>query len=152
MRMQSERVGLFRHFSLSLFYLFSFFSPCLRLNRLKYCYKRPLLFSKQPINQDTEGCFRAGYQTRDLWLLVYLTGWLFSLIGPLRQYFSLYRAVSQREGERKMIDERKNVKKNTAPTASAIDSCPSIIKISRKPGTGILPSTVAPPDHSRSGP
>ena len=30
-------------------------------------------------------------------------GWLvvFWLNGPLRQYFSLYRAVSQREGERK---------------------------------------------------
>ena len=31
-------------------------------------------------------------------------GWLvgcFGLKGPLRQYFSLYRAVSQREGERK---------------------------------------------------
>ena len=26
---------------------------------------------------------------------------LFGLNGPLRQYFSLYRAVSQREGERK---------------------------------------------------
>ena len=31
----------------------------------------------------------------------------FGLNGPLRQYFSLYRAVPQREGERKMIDERK---------------------------------------------
>ena len=31
-------------------------------------------------------------------------GWLvgcFGLNGPLRQYFSLYRAISQREGERK---------------------------------------------------
>ena len=34
----------------------------------------------------------------------------FGLNSPLRQYFSLYRAVSQREGERKeMIDEGKNV-------------------------------------------
>ena len=32
-----------------------------------------------------------------------LVSWLvaFGLNGPLRQYFSLYRAVSQREGERK---------------------------------------------------
>ena len=33
-----------------------------------------------------------------------IIGWLvgcFGLNGPLRQYFSLYRAVSQREGERK---------------------------------------------------
>ena len=28
-------------------------------------------------------------------------GWLVWLNDPLRQYFSLYRAVSQREGERK---------------------------------------------------
>ena len=34
--------------------------------------------------------------------LIRLVGWLvgcFGLNGPLRQYFSLYRAVSQREGE-----------------------------------------------------
>ena len=29
-----------------------------------------------------------------------LVGWLVVFNGPLRQYFSLYRAVSQREGER----------------------------------------------------
>ena len=37
----------------------------------------------------------------------YDVGWLvgcFGLNGPLRQYFSLYRAVSQREGERKRSD------------------------------------------------
>ena len=36
--------------------------------------------------------------------LFLLVGWLvgcFGLNGPLRQYFSLYRAVSLREGERK---------------------------------------------------
>ena len=40
---------------------------------------------------------------------------------PLRQHFSLYRAVSQREGEiREMIDERKISKQPPpAPTASA---------------------------------
>ena len=35
------------------------------------------------------------------------TDWLvgcFGFNGPLRQYFSLYRAVSQREGEEKRID------------------------------------------------
>ena len=40
-------------------------------------------------------------------------GWLvgcFGLNGPLRQYFSLYRAVSQRvRKKREVIDERKNV-------------------------------------------
>ena len=37
-------------------------------------------------------------------LLKHSVGWLvgcFGLNGPLRQYFSPYRAVSQREGERK---------------------------------------------------
>ena len=46
-------------------------------------------------------------------------GWLvvFGLNGPLRQYFSLYRAVSQREGERgeKRIDESKNVQTTPHP-------------------------------------
>ena len=47
-------------------------------------------------------------------------GWLvgcFGFNGPLRQYFSLYRAISQREGERgERIDESKNVQ--TTPTRS----------------------------------
>ena len=39
----------------------------------------------------------------------------FGFNGPLRQYFSLYRAVSQRQGERReRIDESKNVQ--TTPT------------------------------------
>ena len=39
----------------------------------------------------------------------------FGFNGPLRQYFSLYRAVSQREGERgERIDESENVQ--TVPT------------------------------------
>ena len=36
-----------------------------------------------------------------------------------------------------------------APTASAIDPCPTVIKIVGRPGTGSLPSTIAPPDHPR---
>ena len=47
------------------------------------------------------------------------SGWLvgcFGFNGPLRQYFSLYRTISQREGEKgeKRIDESKNVQ--TTPT------------------------------------
>ena len=38
----------------------------------------------------------------EIWLLV----GCFGLNGPLRQYYSLYRAVSQREGERKRYDRR----------------------------------------------
>ena len=57
----------------------------------------------------------------------------FGFNGPLRQYFSLYRAVSQRV--RKKIKDRreKNMSEQppTAPTASAIDPCPTIIQISR---------------------
>ena len=34
-----------------------------------------------------------------------------------------------------------------APTASAKGPCPTIIKIVGRPGTGSLPSTIAPPDH-----
>ena len=36
----------------------------------------------------------------DGWIVCWLVGCV-RLNGPLRQYFSLYRAVSQREGERK---------------------------------------------------
>ena len=44
-----------------------------------------------------------------------LVGWLFGFNGPFRQYFSLYRAASQREGERgEKIVESKNVQ--TTPT------------------------------------
>ena len=44
---------------------------------------------------------------------IWLVG-CFGFKGPLRQYFSLYRAVSQREGKREEIDESKNVQ--TTPT------------------------------------
>ena len=40
----------------------------------------------------------------------------FGLSGPLKQYFSLYRAVSQREGERgERIEESKNVQTTPHP-------------------------------------
>ena len=73
----------------------------------------------------------------------------FGFNGPLRQYFSLYRAVSQREGEREEKGEmRVKMSKQPPPepTASAVDSCPTEIKIVGHPGTGSLPSTFAPPD------
>ena len=34
-----------------------------------------------------------------------------------------------------------------APTTSAVDPCPTVIQIVGRPGTGSLPSTIAPPDH-----
>ena len=36
-----------------------------------------------------------------------------------------------------------------APTASAVGPCPTVIQIVGRPGTGSLPSTIAPPDHPR---
>ena len=35
-----------------------------------------------------------------------------------------------------------------APIASALGPCPTVIKIVGRPGTGSLPSTIAPPDQS----
>ena len=34
-----------------------------------------------------------------------------------------------------------------APTASAVGPCPTVIQIEGRPGTGSLPSTIAPPDR-----
>ena len=34
-----------------------------------------------------------------------------------------------------------------APAASAVGPCPTVLKIVGRPGTGSLPSTIAPPDH-----
>ena len=70
--------------------------------------------------------------------ILWLVG-CFGFNGPLKQYmyFSLYRAVSQREGERgERIDESKNVQTTPPiPTASAIDPCPTVIKIVGRPGS-----------------
>ena len=37
-----------------------------------------------------------------------------------------------------------------ALTASAVGPCPTVIQIVEHPGTGSLPSTIAPPDHPRT--
>ena len=84
-------------------------------------------------------------------------GWLvgcFGFNGPLRQYFSLYRAVSQRDGEREekgQMRVKMSKQPPPTPTASAVGPCPTVIKIVGRPGTGSLPSTFAPPDHPRPG-
>ena len=74
--------------------------------------------------------------------------------GPLRQYFSLYRAISQREGERgeKGLMRVKIFKQLApAPTASAVRPRPTIIQIVGRPDTGSLPRTIAPSDHPLGG-
>ena len=60
----------------------------------------------------------------------------FGFNGPLRQYLSLYRAVSQREGEKEekgQMREKMSKQPPPAPTASATGPCPTIIQISRTP-------------------
>ena len=67
----------------------------------------------------------------------------FGLNGPLRQYFSLYQAVSQRQGEREGRDESKRVQTTPpAPTASAVGPCPTVIQSVGRPGTVSLFSTI----------
>ena len=64
-------------------------------------------------------------------------GWLigcFGLNSPLKQYFHLYRAVSESK-KREMTDKRIKMPKQPPPTlaASAIGPCPTLIQISRTP-------------------
>ena len=88
--------------------------------------------------------------------IIQTESWLvgcFGFNGPLRQYSSLYRAVSQREGERGEKGQRRvkmSKQPPPAPTASAIGPCPTVIKIVGRPGTGSLPSTIAPPDRPKT--
>ena len=73
-----------------------------------------------------------------------------SLVGWLFGYFSLYQAVSQRVGERGENGYRRvKMSKQPSPalTASAVGPCPTLIQISKTPGTGSLPSTIAPSDR-----
>ena len=75
-----------------------------------------------------------------------LVGWWFGFNGPLRQYFSLYRAVSQREGERgERIDESKNIQ--TTPTRTYYKCSRPLPYCNPNCLFGSLPSTIAPPDH-----
>ena len=68
--------------------------------------------------------------------------WLVGCFGfnsPLRQNFSLYRAVSQIEGERGekgQMRVKMSIVPPHAPTASAGGPCPTVIGIVGRPGTG----------------
>ena len=86
-----------------------------------------------------------------------LVGWLFWAYRPFE---TVFQSISGRlpEGgrqKRKVIDERKNVQTpppQSAPTASAIGPCPTIIQISRTPRhwkfTQHLRTTRPPPPPS----
>ena len=80
-----------------------------------------------------------------------LVGWWFN--GPLRQYFSLYWAVSQREGERakregEMIDESKNVQTTPTRTYCKCRRPLSYCNINcRMPWQWKYTSTIPRPDH-----
>ena len=70
-----------------------------------------------------------------------LVGWLFGFNGPLRQYFGLNRAVSQREGERgenRQMRVKMSKQPPPAPTASAVGPCPTVIQIVGRPGPGLV--------------
>ena len=128
--------------------------------RLQYCLKGPLN-PKQPTNQRLVS--QGSWVRYPVWQHTSVSpsafsrravvGWLvgcFGFNGPLRQYFSLYQAVSQREGEREekgQMRAKMSKQPPPAPTASAVGPCPTVIKIVGRPGTGSLPSTFAPPDH-----
>ena len=74
----------------------------------------------------------------------------FGFSSPLRQYFRLYQAVSQREGERGEKGQRRiQMSKQPPPTpkTSAVGPCPTMIQIVGRPGTGSLPRTMAQHDH-----
>ena len=80
-------------------------------------------------------------------------GWLvgcFGFNGPLRQYFSLYRAVSQREGERGEKRQRR-IKMSKQPHPHILEAQWALALLQSelvgRPGTGSLPSTIAPPYH-----
>ena len=74
----------------------------------------------------------------------------FGFNGPLRQYFSLYWAVSQREEERKEKERReKKCPNNPHPHLLQAQKALALLlsKLVGRPGTGSLPRTIAPPDH-----
>ena len=63
------------------------------------------------VNLQCQASYNLDYSTTRAYCTCSRCGWFvgcFGFNGPLRQYFSLYRAVSQREGEREeRIEERK---------------------------------------------
>ena len=73
---------------------------CVKMASLIFCFVIALCFA---LGTSLELNVRDICQTGAITKCIYkgwLGGWLFWFNGPLRQYFSLYRTVSQREGGR----------------------------------------------------
>ena len=101
---------------------------------------------------ETKVCCQTGYRTQDLWLTSQVPYRLRYAAWPLWDNISVYIGRLPKRGRkrREMIDESEMSKQPTpAPTASAVGPCPTVIKTVGRPGTGSLPSTFAPPDHSQ---
>ena len=92
--------------------------------------------------------------SRTIWKL-WSSCWLFLGLTALWDSISVYIGPSPRERkkEEKWQTRERNVqnKPPPAPTASAVGPCPTVVQIVGRPGTGSLPSTIAPPDHPRYG-
>ena len=71
-------------------------------------------------------------------LIDWLVGWFFLAYRPFE---TVFQSISDR------LPERGRKRNPTAPTASAIGPCPTIIQTVGRPGTRSLPRTIAPPDH-----
>ena len=74
--------------------------PC-KFGEIQPIGSRDIIGKRMPI--PTGSTLKLIYVPSYLWWeeIIWLVG-CFGLYGPLRQYFSLYRAVSQREGERRV--------------------------------------------------
>ena len=76
--------------------------------------------------------------------------WCFGFNGPLRQYFSLYRAVSQRvRKKREKIDERQKCPNNPHPHLLQVQKTLALLlsKLVGRFGSEYFPNIIAPPDH-----
>ena len=82
----------------------------------------------------------------------WLVGWLFGVYRPFETVFQSISSRLPKRGRkrRERIEESKNVR--TTPTRTYCERrrpLPYCIQSVGRPGTGSLPSTIAPPDHPR---